>query len=315
MLFLFFGDWHITDKDDLIYFKGHLKLMRWLEEQYNLSNTIFIQAGDLFDKDVIHHEDVMSPTIDFLLKFKECHLIQGNHDKDKKGSILAPLSKHLSLNVYSSFQETLIDSFSFGMFPHFYDYEDNHLYEDNETIYDFRVIHRHPKGFNAGKEETAFKVHAKYATFYGHYHEPKGEAIGIPQTTREGEQNWKKRFFEFDTETEILTEREAPVFFTIQTISYGEKIYNKDYLYNVIEAPSKKVVKEKYPDVKIRRNGIKLIDRKKDSTEIRLEGSKKLKLNNFYDKWKNEFGDTVRGEVLDELELQFQRTSGNRDIR
>lgn len=316
MKFLFFGDWHITDKDNLLFFHGHQKIMHWLEGQYNLSTTIFIQAGDLFDKDIVHHDEVMAPTIDFLLKFKACHVVEGNHEEDKKGSILTPLSRHPSIHIYQHFEEVIIENFFFGMFPHYYDYEDHIDYSTIDKIYDFRIIHRHPPGFNNGKEETTFQVPANYATFYGHFHEPRGEAIGVPQTTRNREQPWKKRYYEFDTENKELKEIYIPAFFNIQTIQYGETVTNTDYLYNIENAPSKRIAEEMYKHVSIRKNGISLQDNGKDTSTLRLEdGQTKVKMNLLYGEWKKEYGNTARQEVLDELDQQIFGKANSRNIR
>jgi len=59
--------------------------------------------------------------------------------------------------------------------------------------------------------------------------------------------------------------------FACGTIKYGEEMVNKDYLYNVIEAPSYKSVYDCYPTLNIRDDGIKLVYAIKEESEVVLK--------------------------------------------
>ena len=100
--------------------------------------------------------------------------------------------------------------------------------------------------------------------FFGHTHKHEimkdGSIIlGVPQTTRNLEQYFEKCIYVYDLERHELKKVLLPIFFDIQTIEYGQTPENKDFLYNVIKAPSKKAVFEKYKGFNIREEGIELL--------------------------------------------------------
>ena len=257
--FLFFGDWHLTDKENGLFFNGHLKLMKWVEERYDPSNTILLFSGDVFHKVIINYDNVKTPFVNWLLKFKAIHIIEGNHDRKKDiGSPLTEIGLHSNITIYK--EEVLnvnIEGYTFDFFPFLKEDPSSMIrYEDYTGNADFGIIHAHPKGYNRGIEEITLKRKYKHGLFYGHYHRPdqvtkNSWTIGVPQTTRNGEQDWAKRMFVFDGSK--LESVELPVYFNIGTIQYGEEIVNKDWIYNIENAPSMVSINDKYKGVTLNR--------------------------------------------------------------
>lgn len=316
MKLLWTGDWHLTDKDKGLPFRGHLKLFdEFFFQKYNPKEVIFMLSGDTSDKDILHYDDVLTPFTERLLCFKQVIGIEGNHDRGKNGSILSPLNTHPSIDIYSEYARINVEGLTIDMMP-FIKKDPASMQDRYGSIpgkVDFRLIHAHPKESNRGIEEVSFSTKATIASFHGHQHKSFENdnviSIGVPQTTRNGEQDWQKRYYEFDTETGILQSLPLPEFYTIKTIEYGEEIEDEHNQYNIINAPSIQLAHKLYPGITIRKNGITLLEKETEVIELYDKEKKKMKLLSFYEDWKKENKDNYRKEVLNEIDKQLVKTS------
>lgn len=320
MKIIFLGDTHATNKDKGLSFKGLLSVFDWFKSQYDLSNTLLIQSGDLFDKSLPHRDEVELPITEKLLMFKESHIINGNHDEGSTGIAISSMGMHSNIHTYSVFEKVNIHGLSFGMMPFIKKDPSsmNEVYGKCKDKFDFRVIHAHPKESNRGIEEVSFITESKIATMHGHQHKPfeygkNGYSIGVPQTTRNGEQDWIKRYLEFDTETGKLQSIPLPVFYTIKTIEYGEEIEDNINTYNIINAPSQQSAYKKHKHLNIRTGGISLIQKEVEEVKLKDKEYGQKKLIHFWTDWKEKHKNDYRKEVIHEIETQLLKTSGISD--
>ena len=143
-------------------------------------------------------------------------------------------------------------------------------YKDLQGDYDYIFCHFTNPEDQFADEGIELKV--KGYQIYGHTHtHAKYDTkivLGVPIVTRNGEKNNPVMKIKESGRVEWIT---YPVFFDILTIKYGEEMSNKDYLYNIIEAPSYKSVYDCYPTINIRDEGIKLVYAIKEESEVVLK--------------------------------------------
>lgn len=321
MKIIFLGDTHATNTHKGLSFKGLLSSMDWLRSQYNVSETILIQTGDLYDKSTPHRDEVEVPLTEILKEYKEVHVIAGNHDEGSTGLAISSMGQHPNIHTYSEFTKVMIEGLSFGMMP--YIKKDpasmNEVYGKCKDKFAFRVIHAHPKESNRGIEEVSFLVDADIATVHGHQHKPfeygkNGISVGVFQTSRNGEQDWIKRYLEYDTETKKLKSIPLPVFHTIKTIEYGDEVEDTLNFYNIINAPSQQSAYKKYKHLHIRDNGISIIQKEvTNNVDLKNKGSDKnytqKKIFVFWEEWKENHKNDYRKEVIHEIETQLLKIS------
>lgn len=255
------GDLHIRSSE--IYYRAQKKFLNWLLENYK-DNTI-IQLGDLWDTSSPRN-DIEDEIIGILKQFKDFRILTGNHDQSKiKGNSLLHLRHHENITVYDDVTEVTIGKYRCLMLPYKYDMSE---YKDIRNGSDYIFCH-----FTNPEDQFADEgIELKLQGFqiYGHTHTfaqyDNKLVLGCPVITRNGEKN--NSIIEINNGG--ITFITPPVFFDIQTISYGDKIENFDYLYNVISAPSVKSVYELYPMLNIRSSGIQVVYASKDDKEIQL---------------------------------------------
>lgn len=253
------GDLHLKQKEP--FFTASKQFLNWLDENYRESEILF--AGDVFDSSspmwIVYKEFK-----EFLMKRKNyTYIIKGNHDTSKnKGCSLSAFNLVPNVTVYEDAQEIEIQNHKCLILPFIYDYKS---FQELEGEYDFIFTHLMPKEFQFGDEGVEFsKLKGKF--IHGHHHmradfqdrfNNKHYIIGAPYETRHLEAQ-VHRILEINDNKEIK-EIEVPKFFTHETIVYGQEPSSKMNIINVIDAPGKKLVYEKYKDYYIRDAGIKLL--------------------------------------------------------
>ena len=247
MKFIFIGDYHWTDKEP--YFTGLKKLSKYIIDNYK--NDIVFFSGDFWDKNTPNWEKAYSEGLDLLLSLNNVHLINGNHELGTKGNLLAPLkNKFKNLSIYTEKTELEIEGYKFLMLPFLYDRKKmDSEYKNLTGEYDFVFNHVSPIGSNYGQEEFDFNLlNVSQAIIYGHIHTKKQfvagnnqhYVLGVPQPTKSGEDSIKS-ILEFDIDTKQFTEIDLPCYFDILNLDYQKidiNTLNKDFLYNVYNAPS-----------------------------------------------------------------------------
>ena len=273
------------------YFSGLRNLFDWLLKQYPEHTYIF--TGDFFDISSPNWQTFVMAR-DYLLRMPYVHIVRGNHDYSSiKGNSLSALNLHRNISVYSAMSEVKINGNNFLMLPYDYKSEVMKAYENVTGYYDYVVTHVTPARVAFGDEGIDLRVKAK-AIFHGHEHlskdfqenEVTNHIIGVPQVTRNGEQEFKKRMFEIKSDGSYQ-EIQLPIFMDIQDIKYGERIENKNFLYNVYDAPSQQAVWEMYPKKEgyhIRDAGIEVF---RSASEIQ-EMKENLNWKNLEEVWSNE---------------------------
>lgn len=265
---VFIGDVHLKAKEP--YMDASFQFLNYLEE--NHLNDVLVFTGDLFDNTFPHFELLMDRLLNSLIKFPEVYIISGNHEvfdsktTKKMGNPLALLDHVSGIRTFLNLEEIEIRGKKFLMLPYLYDVAKmKSEYEALNGTYDFVVCHvAYPStNFGSMDEIDLSKIDAK-VFIYGHIHEPKQISnhyiLGVPVSTRHGEQVWKKELGIYDLDKDEFTLKPIPNFVNYETVKFGEWPENKNSIISVKEAPSVISVLDLYKEYHIRRKGITLLD-------------------------------------------------------
>lgn len=281
MSLIIISDLHIKRKEP--YLSAAKQFLNWVLENY--PDDEIVQLGDLFDSSTIH-SSVLYDIIDILRKFKKIHIITGNHDQSyRAGNILEPLEHYDNISVYNDITEIEIENNKCLMVPYMYDYK---KYQDTlEGKYDFVFLHLMPTEFQFADEGVTFnKIKGNF--IWGHHHiqenwiDSNSNAhciLGVPISTRHLEDQDHRILKITDGKIENI---KVPNYFKFETIRYGETPVSTNNIINVIDAPNRKLVFEKYKDYYIREAGIKLL--RTSNTEETFK--KEFEGGNILDKFK-----------------------------
>lgn len=231
----------------------------------NYAHDKVVLTGDVLDSASKVRWDLYDEMINIFSKLSEVHIVVGNHDySDTVGNALKPLTKLSNVFVYFKETETVIDGMKFLFLP----FQDLEYMQKNYTEYkwegDYCVTHIAPPESSFGIGEIELKgVKVNKAIIHGHIHtysefidnlKNKNIILGVPQTTRNLEQNSLKKVLVIDNGNYSLAT--LPEYYTIQDVIFGEFPDNKNNLLNILEAPSKKAVFDMYKEYNIRLEGI-----------------------------------------------------------
>jgi hypothetical protein len=290
------GDLHVKKSEP--YFSAQVKFLQWLLENYK-TETI-VQVGDLWDTSS-PHSDVEHFLLSVFKQFKEVHLLVGNHCYSSKTGVRSKIFKHLpNVFVYEKDSEAVIDGYTCLMLP----YQNNMShYSDMKIICDFVFSHVTNEEDSFGGEFVSFTGINCKNIFNGHLHQHStyrdGKFIntGAVLPTRNKEiQNPIYRITKENGEIK-LEEIAVPEFMVIKEINYSvdPSTLNKDWLYNVVEAPSYNDVFDKFKGFYIREEGIELHRQEADQVLVDEAKEKSLK-----ERWVSKAsGDGISQEVID----------------
>jgi hypothetical protein len=251
------SDLHLKYKHEP-YSSSQRQFLDWLNEKYYNEHMIFL--GDLFD--VSPHWEVYKMFQDFLLNRNgNTYILNGNHanSKNKGSSIIA--FDFESVYSYLDVSEFEIENCNCLMLPFNYDYR---KYSELEGSYDFIFTHVTPTQVQFANEGIDFPK-LKGTFIHGHTHMPskftdrynnEHIVLGVPLPTRHLEA-FEHKIIEIKNKQ--INYIDVPFYFKYETIEYGVMPENKTNVYNIINAPSKKAVLDKYKDYYIRNHGIKLL--------------------------------------------------------
>ena len=272
------GDVHWKERP---YSLGLDKLFDYWAE--NFSNNVFIFTGDFFDTSRPHWLTFTKAVKKLKALKSEIHIVQGNHDLyHNVGSALEPLREY-GFNVYSEQTEVIIEGIPFLFLPHT-DAKTMVKYSDIEYKDGIIVTHFAPPGSNWGIGELDLPLVENCIIVHGHIHVPDHDRrkwnnniehiLGVPQTTRQGEEGMTKYMCEVLSKTEVKM-LPLPVFFDIFDVKYGDQLDFKDVisLIRVSNAPSEEAVYEMYSDFYIKEDEITVVT--KEVTLQNLEDIKK----------------------------------------
>jgi len=255
------GDLHLKYKEP--YWKAQKKFLNWLKSKFDNEEWVFL--GDIYDT-VYPHWEVYETFHNLVNDRKEkTYLLMGNHDFSKfKGNSLKPHFKKEVVEIIEKIAKYEINSYKCLFLSYnFSDYSSNsNLFTED---YDFVFSHlTHPKEAFGNEGVDLEFINSKYY-IYGHIHTFKiynnhiilgsplpTRNLEIPQNILQINENFKLEYIK------------VPSFLKIENLKYGEEPPNKDWLYNIYDAPSFDSVYENYKDYYIREEGIKL----KESNEI-----------------------------------------------
>jgi len=268
-----------------------LTFLDWVYEEY--PNEIIIQLGDIFDSSSTHHllEDQI---IKKLLRFKEVHLIGGNHTQSKKlGDALTPLSNYDNIYIYSEVEEITIENHKCLMLPFLYT-NMKEQYESMEGEYDFIFTHFENSDTSFG--EGVDPKNLKGTFLMGHQHLSKDynkfgnqhHILGVPLCSRHGEhlQNHRIARINDDKSIDFIP---VPQYFTFRDVEYGDDIKEewKNDIINIQNAPSVHSVHDKYKGFNIRETGITLKEFEGEADDEVFEFSEDA-LQNYFNEFKKE---------------------------
>jgi hypothetical protein len=280
------GDLHAKTKEP--YRGATIKFFEWLLANYKNEEIIYL--GDIFDSSS-PHANIEHEIINYISQFKHSHLISGNHDQSAiKGNTLLPHKIHSNISVYEDITEIVIEDNNCLILPFKNSYKN---YQDLEGVYDYIFLHCMPVEKEFASE--GIKLNLKGTYIWGHHHIQDNYTdenvnchfiIGTPYETRHLE-NQKHRIFEIKDKK--INTIEVPIFFTHETINYGEEPTNKNNILNIKNAPNRKLVFEKYKDYYIREEGIELLRTETTKEDYKKEFEKNNILQKFsvYAKDKN----------------------------
>ena len=230
-------------------------LFDWLYEKY--PNEIFVQVGDFYDTSAVSN-DIRSIILNKLKKFKEFHIITGNHDKsDKSKNALLPLQHQGNIFIYDDIKEAVIDGHKCLMLPFQRNTDKVREYEKYNFNGDLIFSHFfHPKkSFNNVEAIDLSSMKANYY-IYGHDHTyatiDNHIIIGCVVPASQGQIN--------NPVIEIIDNKlsyiEHPIWFEYEDIIYGQQPKNKNNILNIKDAPSVDSIYDMYKDCYIRDEGI-----------------------------------------------------------
>lgn len=280
MSFFCIGDLHLKNKEPFL--KSTKEFLNWLNENY--ANEELILLGDIFDSSAPIWP-IYKIFKEFLLKRKNItHILEGNHDLSKnKGSALSAFQLIDNVFIYEDETSTIIDNMNCLMLPFKYDYK---IYQELEGNFDFIFTHLMPQETQFADEGVSFPK-LKGTFLHGHHHIQSNfydiynnihYILGIPISTRHLEDQNHRILKIENNKIEII---KVPIYFQYETINYGEEPKNKNNILNIINAPNKKLVYEKYKDYYIRETGIKLLRTENTETLFKQEFEKATILEKF----------------------------------
>lgn len=290
------GDLHLKNKEP--YLSASKKFLDYLTEQYDDVNMIFL--GDVFDSSAPIWE-VYKIFKEFLLKRKAyTYILNGNHDMSKsKGCSLSSFNLLDKIKVFEEEEVIEIDDLNCLMLPFKYDYKS---YENLEGKYDFIFTHIMPVETQFANEGLEFSK-LKGCFIHGHNHiqldytdkYPNQHCIlGVPLPTRHGEDQ-DHRIMKIDDKGKLEIIK-VPFYFKHETIKYGETPSSTTNIINVIDAPNKKLVYEKYKEYYIRDAGIKLLRTENTQESFKAE----FEEGNILDKFKKYSSDKALSKEVAE---------------
>ena len=240
-----------------------LKFLQWLLE--NFRDDIIIQGGDLFDRSSLPH-DLINEILDILLQFKDFRIVSGNHEiSDRLGNILKPLQHHKNLTIYTEKTEFEINGISFIALPSLL-HNEKEEYEAIEGNWDYSLCHFTPIQESFGDEGIELKFKVNVAHLFAHIHRHRefidnfGNKILITGSVinyRYGEQDWEKNIYKINKNG--YEKIKVPLFFTYETIEFGDQPANLNNILNIKNVPSWEILYKKYGKYFIRREGLEFI--------------------------------------------------------
>ena len=262
-----FGDVHWKREEP--YYTGLCTLFDFIVKEHKDDTVVF--TGDLYDASNPHW-DLVKIVREYLLPIKRVIVIHGNHEFSRiRGSALKSLLKYPNIEVYTEYTKLDIDGYDFRLFPFRYNPEEIQAYAEITDECDFAVTHITPVKHQFHTEGVDLNIRAKHAILHGHTHAVdewndkngiKNLLVGVPQTTRNGEQAYHKRMIFIDTTGSLgvpYTSIPVPVTMEIEEVKYGDTPIRKTNLLNIIDAPSTAAAEEEYKDYHIRTAGIKVL--------------------------------------------------------
>ena len=277
---LIVGDLHHRIEEP--FFNATNDFLDWVLEQneYNNEETNLIFLGDIFHKS-LPNPNVVFKFMDFInkSKFKEIHIIAGNHgyNKLRNSYAIAPLESIEKVNLYFKPEEINIDGLGKClMLPYIYD-DMREIYENefNSEKYDYLFGHFADRSL-FGEEINISSIQAKNIIL-GHVHignVGKDNYLGVPVITNYAEKDYKPKLLYINEKGKEYID--LPIFLDFYTLDFetdttDRKEISEYVIYDIINAPSIGEAKEKYKDLTIRNITVK---REEIDIETNLENAK-----------------------------------------
>ncbi len=269
------GDLHLRYKP--IYFNAQIKFLNWVEENYK--NEIIIFLGDVFDSSP--HFEVYTFFQEWLRKRKTItYILKGNHDFSFfKGEYLEGISKLENVKVFFKETEIIIENNKCMMLPYI---QQKDYLENLKGEYDYIFTHLTPLECAFASEGILLNLKGTY--IHGHTHtsleffdknNQKNYVLGVPYPTRNLEEKPEHHILEIKEDDNLKTFRfiPTPKFLDIITVKYNCDLnkLNKNFIYNIIEAPSSMAVAEKFKDFFIRSSQIEREDKEQEEENKKID--------------------------------------------
>lgn len=256
------GDLHIKENEP--YWRGMQQLLLYWLNEWQKRKEPLVFLGDIYDTSSPNWECVKIFQ-DFLVQWEHpVYIIHGNHEMSyQKKSALLGLMALPNVRVFFEPEEFELEGKRCFAMPFLYQKERRQAYNEMTGTYDYIFTHLTHKKYSFGGEFNEFKM--KGTHIHGHIHvtddfQEEGNRYilaGVPQTTRNGEQEFDKRAVLLGTSG--VTFEELPKFMDIIDLPFGKFPENPNYLINIHSAPSLAAVGEMYKGYFYRKNGVDVL--------------------------------------------------------
>lgn len=294
------GDTHFQHEEP--FFSMQKRFIKWFTEQeFNKDENIFISLGDLFDR-YNPSPDVNFMVLDWFqnkMNFNKKIVISGNYkhefDIRKRTWAIDVLNSLQDVELIKWTEERKIGKLDCLFLPWYYrtQHKDQidmkELYESlPEKEYDFIFGHITDKDLFG---EIVDIPQLKGKRIFGHVHSKDfGIAfLGTPYILSKNEKGEDKQIASIDMETGEVEYIQVPKFIDYYEVSYpDEPVIPDDCEYPVFEvfnAPSIEIAKEKYKDIIIKKNGIHKAVSDKDAESGGLNSGNRLSIKEYFENY------------------------------
>jgi len=278
------GDLHFDIKEP--FFSCQKEFCKWfLDQEFNKEENILIQLGDVYTHSNPNPK-VHDLGIDFFskMKFNKKYILTGNHDYNRLQNSYStiPLQNINGVEIIYKPKRELIGNLNCLFLPFIYDkseysnnlsqkefYENYKKENDGDIETNFVFHHLQDESINFGGDEGIDLSWIDGERVGGHIHIRQKNYLGSPLIGRFDERGKESYILLIDLETKEKEYIKVPQFLDYMTLDYEKdyigttlgfgigildkgKTFNSQYIYDIINSPSRQAVEEKFKGLYLR---------------------------------------------------------------
>ena len=312
------GDTHFQDTSP--FYQAQKEFIDWFSSQpFNSKENIFLSLGDLFDR-FNPSPKVNSMVLDFFenkMNFQKKYVISGNYKHEyntlKKNWAIDLLESLEGVKLIKYLEVEKIGNLECLVLPWYYktthpeqlsikEYYENLPEEISNKKYDFIFGHITDVDLFGELVDISYLQGKKVL---GHVHSTNfGKSfLGTPYILSKNEKGDEKKIMSIDVETGEFEYITVPKFIDYYEVNYpDEPVIPEDCsfpIFEVFNAPSIEIAKEKYKDIIIKKNGIHKVISDKDAEGGEVQAGKKLTIKQFFENFCKE--NKVNSQVKEKI--------------